>query len=313
MRKTVLILVAAILLTHTVLAAEASDIEASDTAHIELPSIKNVFNPAPSGEEAQTERLTGEDSVISDPAPAAASSDAVTMEGDGFSTPEEAVSAYVEAMNAGDINAMVATFAVETYIDHLDAAANIRRLKIFAPNTYSSVPVTGPLSRGILIERRRNEITELIYYSYIFYATLDTDFDRIGTGATQTFQDDASIENFIATMETAPPEDWIGHISVTKVCAPDDPLVSEYMPDISITEKTLENMENQLAICGGDEYAERIAVMDVDGSLGVQFMECIRYGDKWYNWRTQSLLANLLGVNYTLNGLGAGSLMEDMN
>ena len=228
------------------------------------------------------------------------------FEGDGFSSPEEAVSAYVEAMNEGDVNAMAATFAIETYVDHLDARASMERVRSFIMNNYSSVPVIGPLSRSILVERRRNEITEAIYHSYLFYATAGTDYDSIGSGSPETLPDEDSVASLLSVLEAAQQESWVGNISITKVCTPDDPLVSPYMPDAARIEQGSANIQNQLEICGGDEYAELIAVLDVNGALGAQLMECIRYGDKWYNWHAFGLLSNLLALNYMTNGLVVG-------
>jgi hypothetical protein len=228
------------------------------------------------------------------------------FEGDGFASPEEAVSAYVEAMNEGDVNAMAATFAIETYVDHLDARASMERMRSFVMLNYSSVPVIGPLSRSILVEQRRNEITKPIYNSYLFYATAGTDYESIGSGSTEPLPDEDSVAALLSVLEAAQPESWVGHISITKVCTPDDPLVSTYIPDASMIEQAASNMQKQLDVCGGDEYAELIAVLDVNGTLGAQFMECIRYGDKWYNWHAHGLIPNLLGLDYTANGLVVG-------
>lgn len=228
------------------------------------------------------------------------------FEGDGFSAPEEAVSAYIEAMNAGDVNAMAATFAIETYVDHLDARASMERMRSFVMPNYSSVPAIGPLSRSLLVEQRRNEITGPIYNSYLFYATAGTDYESIGNGSPETLSGEDSIDSLLSVLEAAQPESWVGHISITKVCAPDDPLVSSYMPDASKIEQGSVNIQKQLEICGGDEYTELIAVLDVNGSTGAQFMQCIRYGDKWYNWRAFGLIPNLLGLTYMTNGLVVG-------
>ena len=43
------------------------------------------------------------------------------MEGSGFASPEDAVTAYLEAMKAGDLSGMLSTFAIETYIQNVDA------------------------------------------------------------------------------------------------------------------------------------------------------------------------------------------------
>ncbi len=46
-----------------------------------------------------------------------------SYEGAGYATPEEAVQAYITARQAGDVSAMLSTFAIETYVDSYDAEA----------------------------------------------------------------------------------------------------------------------------------------------------------------------------------------------
>ena len=50
---------------------------------------------------------------------------AVKVEGPGYTSAEEAARAYAEALKAGDLNAMLSTFAVESYVEHFDMAAYI--------------------------------------------------------------------------------------------------------------------------------------------------------------------------------------------
>ena len=45
------------------------------------------------------------------------------IEGPGFDSPEEAVSAYLEALKNGDAAGMLSTFAIETYVAEMDAQA----------------------------------------------------------------------------------------------------------------------------------------------------------------------------------------------
>lgn len=238
-----------------------------------------------------------------------AESTLTNYEGPGYDTPDDAARGYVEAMNAGDMNAMVATFAVESYIDHMDAAAALDRMKNFNTTMYYAVPVVGPFTRGILIERRRNEITQFMYNAWLRYATQNTDYEDAGTGGMVRMEDSASIDAFLSVLNTSPMEKMVGHITVSAVCAPDDPLVSLYMPASLNTEQVQKNLAQQLAACGGDEFAERMVILQVDRDMGVQFMQCVRYGDKWYNYRTQSMVATMLGLEIMFNGLVVGDAL----
>ena len=53
-----------------------------------------------------------------------------TMEGKGFNTPEEAVISYLEALKAGDMDAMRSCFAIETIAQNYDICDNTDRIKL---------------------------------------------------------------------------------------------------------------------------------------------------------------------------------------
>ncbi len=235
--------------------------------------------------------------------PRPAETAAATCEGPGYDTADDAARAYAEALNAGDINAILSTFAVETCVDYMDPHAALERVKAFSPVMFSCLPVVGPLSRGLLIERRRTEITQGIYYGWLTLATLETDFQGVSEGQMQSLADDASIDAFLSVIQDSPMDKWVGHIKVTAVCAPDDPLVSAYMPQNLNSAGVKKNLAKMLMASGAQELAERIILLDVDGATVAQCMQCIRYGHKWYNYKTQSTVALILGLSAMSNGM----------
>ena len=58
------------------------------------------------------------------------------MEGPGYDSPEEAVTAYLEAMKKGDARGMLSTFAIETYVAEMDAQAYLERMWAFTPGDF---------------------------------------------------------------------------------------------------------------------------------------------------------------------------------
>ena len=62
-------------------------------------------------------------------------------------------------------------------------------------------------------------------------------------------------------------------------------------------------LEKQRLSCGADELAERVAMLDIDGSNAIQFMSCVRYGDRWYNRTPMSILAMIAGTETYSGGL----------
>ena len=226
-------------------------------------------------------------------------------EGPGFATPDEAVRAYVEGFNAADINAMLSTFAVETYVDRADVAAAAERVKSFMASYYYTVPPVGPLIRNLLVERRRNEITQSVYFAWLYFTTMGTDLKGMGTGMVVKLDTDISLEEYLDIMQASPVEQWVGNIDLIAVCSPDDPLISDLVPAAFYSQSSRANMAKLQKTCGGDELAERVAILDINGTEAVQFMQCVRYGDKWYNRTTSSMLANMMGLEAYRNGMAA--------
>ncbi len=224
-------------------------------------------------------------------------------EGEGFATADEAVRAYLEGFNAGDIDAMLSTFAVESYVDRTDVAETADRVKSFMASYYFTVPAAGPMIRELLVERRRNEITQSIYFSWLYFTTLGTQIEGMGTGKVIKLDTDISLADYLDIMETSPVEDWAGNIKIARICAPDDPYISDLVPDSFYSQNSRANMAKLLKTCGGDELAERVAIFDINGTQAAQFMQCVRYGSQWYNRTTSSVLANMLGLETYRNGI----------
>jgi hypothetical protein len=88
---------------------------------------------------------------------------------------------------------------------------------------------------------------------------------------------------------------------VTAVYTPED--IRSSVPAAYFSEQTRKNMEKQRLSCGADELAERVAKLDIDGSEAIQFMSCVRYGDRWYNRTPMSILAMIAGTETYSGGL----------
>ena len=69
------------------------------------------------------------------------------LEGPGFGSAEEAVTAYLEAMKNGDLEGMLATFAIETYVAEMDAQADLERMGVFQPSYGMRLPLGGDYQR----------------------------------------------------------------------------------------------------------------------------------------------------------------------
>ena len=69
------------------------------------------------------------------------------LEGKGFASAEEAVAAYLQAMKENDVAGMLSTFAIETYVDNLDARAYLARNGSFGSSSQAALAATDPYMR----------------------------------------------------------------------------------------------------------------------------------------------------------------------
>jgi hypothetical protein len=79
----------------------------------------------------------------------ATSGSPATYEGPGYGSPQDAVSAYTARLAAGDLGTMVGSFAIESFVDHLDPHAYLGWIGSYSiAATLVLVPPDGPISRA---------------------------------------------------------------------------------------------------------------------------------------------------------------------
>ena len=94
------------------------------------------------------------------------------LEGKGFSSPEEAITAYAEALQDGDIGKMVSTFAIESYAERLDFEEYMRLFHtIQLSTTGAPLPNAGPYQEQLNTYSRYATIVSEIRDGY--FALID--------------------------------------------------------------------------------------------------------------------------------------------
>jgi hypothetical protein len=76
----------------------------------------------------------------------------------GLKDKYDAVQSYIDALNAGDVSAMLSTFAIETYVDNMDAAEAIDRIRSINASAYYTVPVVGPFDHDVVPSSFRSHL-----------------------------------------------------------------------------------------------------------------------------------------------------------
>ncbi len=227
-----------------------------------------------------------------------------SYEGAGYATPEEAVQAYITARQAGDVSAMLSTFAIETYVDSYDAEAFLARIHAFPPTAYACVPVIDEYSRGVLISRRVAELSNAHYQQYLRYQWPSESYGEYA-GATLPLTGEEEISAFINGLsdpEKAARQTDLEFLEFVSVDELDARLGTDFAKKY-YSEGNQETIARQMAISNCEEWAEIIARVRFGGEEGYLFLQCARYGDRWYNFSCSSNAATLLGINPYDSGL----------
>lgn len=195
-------------------------------------------------------------------------------------TPEAAVTAYLGAVAANDVEAILAATAVDEMATGFDFAASSDRMGALnlvfslAPSEY---PMYAEMNRyqqaAQILGQARN-----LAYGLLSDETID--------GRIIAPVDEARITAFVASVD---PERLNG-LSLLDIRAPE--------PEAAADERYLEGTARQAAIHGADELTERLALVELDGeTYGVGFT-LLRYGDAWLVSAQTSVLGgtSLLGT-----------------
>ena len=227
--------------------------------------------PAPAAEPETPDAETGAPAAEQDPP--AETPAAGRMEGPGYDTPEEAVLAYIDAMNRGDVGGMLSTFAIETYTDHADPELWLRYSRnVTVYDLFKSVPITDEFSRSLLAVNRRESIERSLKTSYALYGAGDYYPDHMRLSSAE------EVRGLAEQFRKSPLHEPSGNVTFAGWISP----VSLTGGLITKPQAGRDFIES-LAYTGADDFTELVAELRVNGAMALQPMTCARYGDRWYN------------------------------
>lgn len=216
------------------------------------------------------------------------------IEGNGFDSPEDVLSAYIEALNDGDIDGMLAAYAIESYIDNVSTRADIERKSCFAPNSPFSVTYElsdgSDFDRNIRIKEREAYIMKR-YYDMLSQQTIHHNMQTIGP------LDDEGVDEFMDDIEE---NDFLNawkKMKFVKFISPNE-LCKEYN-----SEANQKNISYQKKIYGCEDIENICALVKIDGKKYYQFAECVMYDGKWYIGSLAGNLPAIMGVSTDCWGL----------
>ncbi|MFN8619977.1 MAG: hypothetical protein U0869_04390 [Chloroflexota bacterium] len=210
------------------------------------------------------------------PTAAAAPSPAVaTMP--GYATPEDAVTAYLEAVKAADIEGVLATAAIDEMAQGFDFVAQVDRLRVWMPNL--PAPATDPF----LTEMDRIQLqSQLLSQTRGLVYGLLTDLDMQNPSVVQADADWAKA--------------LVAQLDLSRLAGLEIGPIADPAAELSNSQKVADSFAKQAAIYGADELVERVATIGLDGKAYQVGFGLIRYGD---TWKVTYQVSNLAGMPAT--------------
>lgn len=218
------------------------------------------------------------------------------FEGAGFDTPEEAALAYVQALKDQDVMGAISTFAIESFVENVDFEAYSERLSTFQPISMDYVaPVGNEYYTGIKTLRRLNVIAQNMSMGYLTGIWVDDFSGDIGHPVVFPSDDRAArIAEFRDALQQNAAEFALEDLEILGVA---DMEKFVEIPEYYYSEANLKNIARQAVTYGCDELRDVAVHLTIGGEDYLQFMQCMRYGDRWYNYNHQSNLSLVLGVD----------------
>ena len=236
-----------------------------------------------------------------------AEANAFKYEGDGFATPEEALTHYMEGLKNLDFDQMLGAFAWETQMEHYSVQANLERLLSYSVYLHPRMPSANAFLFAINLNDLRYNQVALIYRSVEEYILGEDSPANSNTGLISFQKDSDDVSAFFSKFENGRLEK-LTQMKNIRFLLPDAVTDNKFS-----MEQNQKSFIIQTACYGADEAVNLIGVADVGDETLYCCPTICRYGDKWYLVSVSSMTSMLIGVpnQYQAFFCGKGSL-EDM-
>ena len=231
-----------------------------------------------------------------------------TFEGAGYSTPEEAAFAYVEAIRSMDVRRVWSVFAIESYVENYDFVYSVERLQAYTPAVQQLAPPSNEFSYSTNIFKRLSDASPP-YSALWAYEITDGRYVAFPSGYTEgndIIPDGLSYSQFSDYLEDLTSEKLrqIQNMEITDIVLPDSfsgyarKYGLENLYEVYSSEANTSNLEKNRLLHGADEIVDVIIFLKIDNEEYVMTPNLVRYGD---SWRVLSRIGNvgqLLGFVY---------------
>lgn len=210
----------------------------------------------------------------------------IKYEGEGFASPEEALTRYMEGFKSLDFEKILSAFAWETLIEHYNLPL---RLEYYG-YTSSTIPGMPSLNNFLFsanVNNLRSKEAKYICYSLRNYMT---GYDSQLDGLYVNFKNTEEVNDFIQKFEDIKLERF-RQMNNFRFLSPDEVTDNLFTTNVKAFTRSS-------ACYGADETIELIGIADVGEDIFYCCPTICRYEDKWYIVSIYSITNNIIGLSF---------------
>ena len=222
------------------------------------------------------------------------------LEGNGFDTPEEAVTYYLEGIRNLDFKQILGAFAWETQAEHFSTDAKIRRLRVYTLGQKPRMLGDSDFVRTANLYSLFTAQVDAIYASLELYILQEAHPNISSANGSISLEEDADFEALKNKFNDGRVEK-LAELKNIRFLTPDELTDNKFS-----MEQNQQNYIKSTAMYGADETVDLPAVADVGDELLYCCPTVARYGEKWYLVSVYSMTNTILGVNMMSQAFGCG-------
>lgn len=202
------------------------------------------------------------------------------IEGNGFSSPEAAITAYAKALQNGNMDEMIATYAIESYVEHFDLENYLRK--------YPSIILNSDIA--IQAQNSNEFASEVSKYTQLAIVTKEIKrayCNLVGLDANTTYtvlNDEQALANLVNQLAAPDFKKDLSEMKIGKVLTRDD------FTFIYVEEGYDRQLNEMLSYLSVSELCDVALEIDFAGEEYYLFMRTAKIDGKWYNITTSSML-----------------------
>ena len=216
------------------------------------------------------------------------------LEGRGYSSPEAAITAYVKAFRNGDIEKMISTFAIESYVDCYDLEAYLTKTNSYQfYNAEVGLPNKSDYQESINKYTRQNYIVRQIKNGYFTLTNIDSSRSIVAFSRDNS---DTEIETLLNQLDYPNLDKKLSRITIGNVLTKDD---------FDINQETYSgSVEFNYQYLSVDDFCDVAIEITFGGEEYYLFMLTAKIDGRWYNITPISPLGLMTGLDTMAGGFG---------